>query len=164
MHTLTSNEPILVGIDGSPSSIDALTYAKRLAEALDAPIEVMITWIYPGLMDYAGVAGWSPEEDARQIIQDAVTVVFGDEVPDGLTISVTNGPAAKRLIAESARASMLVLGSRGHGGFAGLLLGSVSSACAEYAHCPVLIVHPHPVADERREKADQHGNAVPAGM
>ena len=45
------------------------------------------------------------------------------------------------LIDESISAEMLVLGSRGHGGFAGLLLGSVSSACAEHAHCPVLVVH-----------------------
>jgi Universal stress protein family. len=45
------------------------------------------------------------------------------------------------LIEESAHASMLILGSRGHGGFVGMLLGSVSAACAEHAHCPVLVMH-----------------------
>jgi nucleotide-binding universal stress UspA family protein len=65
-----------------------------------------------------------------------------------LSTKTLHGPPARTLIEESRNAFMLVLGSRGHGGFAGLLLGSVSTACAQHAHCPVLIMHgPTPAAD-----------------
>jgi len=63
-----------------------------------------------------------------------------DDPPD-LTRQVIAGPPSRTLIELSADSAMLVLGSRGHGGFAGLLLGSVSAACGEHAYCPVLIVH-----------------------
>lgn len=158
MENITSSNRILVGVDGSASSIDALRYAARLADALDAPIEVMVTWIYPGLMDYGAVSAWSPEDDARQIARDAVAAAFPDGAPARLTTSVANGPTASRLIAESHDAAMLVVGSRGHGGFAGLLLGSVSSACAEYAHCPVLIVHgPHATSPSEVDGSEPAG-------
>jgi nucleotide-binding universal stress UspA family protein len=64
---------------------------------------------------------------------------------------IAAGPPAAVLIKKSETASMLVLGSRGRGGFAGLLLGSVSTACSQHAHCPVLVMHsmkPHKDAAE----------------
>jgi nucleotide-binding universal stress UspA family protein len=67
--------------------------------------------------------------------------VFGGDRPAGLVTRVEQGGAARILIDVSQGANLLVVGSRGHGGFAGLLLGSVSSACAEHAACPVLVVH-----------------------
>ena len=66
---------------------------------------------------------------------------FGPILPGWVSTSSLEGNAAQRLIDASEGAEMLVVGSRGHGGVVGLLLGSVSSACAEKAHCPVLVVH-----------------------
>jgi nucleotide-binding universal stress UspA family protein len=67
--------------------------------------------------------------------------VFGGRRPPGLRTDVREGNAARVLLEASEGARMLVVGSRGHGGFAGLLLGSVSAACAEHASCPVLVLH-----------------------
>ncbi|GLI28604.1 universal stress protein [Agromyces rhizosphaerae] len=131
---------ILVGVDGSAPSIEALRYGARLADALDAPLEAVTTWTFPPVMGAYVVDGWTPDEDAQGILDDSIAEAFGDDPPD-LARTVLAGPAAGTLIEESRRARMLVLGSRGHGGFAGLLLGSVSAACAAHAHCPVLILH-----------------------
>lgn len=141
MEEHTDTDRILVGVDGSPSSLDALRYAARLADAFDAPIEAVTTWSYPAFTVYQMVAEWSPEDDATAVLDQAIEDAFGDAPPDGLTRTIVCGPPAGTLIGMSASASMLILGSRGHGGFAGLLLGSVSAACAEHAHCPVLIMH-----------------------
>ena len=66
---------------------------------------------------------------------------FGPETPDNVEVRLAQGHPRHVLIEESKSADMLVLGRRGHGGFGGLLLGSVSSACVAHAHCPVLVVH-----------------------
>lgn len=137
----TDDDRILVGVDGSEHSINALRYAAHLAKALDAPLYAVAAWGYPALANYYDVKVWSPEQDARVVLDGALRAAFGDRMPDRFGSGVIAGPAAAALIDESNRASMLVVGSRGRGGFAGLLLGSVSQACAAHAHCPVLVVH-----------------------
>jgi len=134
-------ERIVVGVDGSGSSIDALRRAVRIAEALDLPVLAITTWEYPAIADGFVYGGWSPERDAEKIAVDAIAAAFPDGRPSRLSAEAVQGPAARVLIEHSDGAFLLVLGSRGHGGFAGLLLGSVSQACAEHAHCPVLIMH-----------------------
>lgn len=141
MNAEQTSKPIVVGVDGSASSIDALRYAATMASALEAPLEVVTVWSYPPFAEYPMVVEWSPEEDAEKIQTGAIADAFGDDPPTGLVRRIAPGPVTPRLLEDSERAQMLVLGSRGHGGFVGLLLGSVSAACAEYAHCPVLIVH-----------------------
>jgi len=141
MSTEANPARIIVGVDGSTSSLDALRYAATLSTALGRPLDLVTTWVSPGSLSYYARGERSPEDDAKSIQDEAVTDVFDDEPPPGLTKRVIAGPATSTLITESTTASMLVLGSRGHGGFVGLLLGSVSAACAEHAHCPVLIVH-----------------------
>lgn len=131
---------IVVGVDGSPTSIAALRYAARLSQALGAPLEAVTTWTYPPVTGAELVIEWQPEKDAQQILDAAIVDAFGDAPPAGLTRTVLSGAPARTLIDVSETSGMLVLGSRGHGGFAGLLLGSVSAACAQHAHCPVLIV------------------------
>jgi nucleotide-binding universal stress UspA family protein len=135
--------PMIVGVDGSESSVAALRYAARLAPRLDLRVRALAVWNYPSFMygGYYPTPDWTPEEDAEKIVKRAAEEVFEGEAPDWFAIRTRRGRAAEVLIDESISAEMLVLGSRGHGGFAGLLLGSVSSACAEHAHCPVLVVH-----------------------
>lgn len=133
---------IVVGVDGSDSSIDALRFAVRTAKAFGTSLEAIAVWTYPAGAEVALLADWSPEEDAQEILATVAKTVFGDDRPSWFSTATKRGSAARALIEESVGADMLVLGSRGHGGFIGLLLGSVSAACAEHAHCPVLIVHP----------------------
>ncbi|MCE7481818.1 universal stress protein [Microbacterium profundi] len=141
------SDRIIVGVDGSKSSVSALRYAAHLAAALDAPLEAVTTWTAPLVDPYLAV-DWSPEKEARDVLDVAVQDAFDKTPPVGLTRSVLHGTPAHTLIELSNSCSMLVLGSRGHGGFAGLLLGSVSAACARHARCPVLIMHAQPELSE----------------
>jgi nucleotide-binding universal stress UspA family protein len=142
MNGNTDRKPIIVGVDGSPTSIDALRKAVELAGALDVPVEAVTTWQLPIMDDsvYA-LEIRSPEEEATVTLARAIDAAFPEGAPEGLRRSTVPGPPAGALIERSEDAAMLVLGSRGRGGFAGLLLGSVSAACAQHAHCPVLIMH-----------------------
>ncbi len=84
---------------------------------------------------------WNPARDAEMSLVTTIDGVFGEHRPAGLETSVLTGNPAHVLLEVSESAQMLVVGSRGHGGFASLLLGSVSAACAEHAVCPVLVLH-----------------------
>ena len=124
----------------------ALRWADFVARAMDCDLEVMIAWqLYPGIGFGAGMASVPPEWDPAGYAADAarhtVEEVFGTEPSPTLRVTVQEGSAAQVLLQASKDARMLVVGSRGHGGFAGLLLGAVSAASAEHAKCPVLVVH-----------------------
>lgn len=135
-------KPVIVGVDGSDASIDALRRAARISSALGLHLKAVTAWQYPLMFGtYVPDVNWSPEDDARATMETAIDGAFEDELPQDMSTCVRKGTPAQVLIEESRHAEMLVLGSRGHGGFAGLLLGSVSSACAERSHCPVLIIH-----------------------
>lgn len=165
--TKGTNAAVIVGVDGSSPSKLALQWGHRMATALQAPLEAVIAWPTPVM--WIG-AGWSaaptdfhPEDDARKVIDSAVTEALGPPDKAAVELSVANGGAAKVLVERSRTARLLVLGSRGHGGFGGLLLGSVSSACAEHAACPVLVVHgAEPVADRRHDSSAPVGRIVVA--
>lgn len=133
---------IVVGVDGSEQSQLALRWAAQLAPCLDCQIEAVIAWRFPAGYTFGIPDGWDPEHDARRRLEDAVDATFDDGRPVGLQLLVRDGMPAKVLLDAAVGARMLIVGSRGHGGFMGLLLGSVSSAVAEHAHCPVLVVHP----------------------
>ncbi|MGP5165568.1 universal stress protein [Arthrobacter rhombi] len=143
MTEYPDSKPIIVGVDGSPSSISALAKAAQLAKALDLPMEVITT--YPEVIDlsfyYFPIEGSSLREEAEKTLERAVASAFGSNPVPKFERAFLKGPPTQVLIGRSENASMLVLGSRGHGGFAGLLLGSVSAACVAHAKCPVLIMH-----------------------
>jgi nucleotide-binding universal stress UspA family protein len=138
---------LVVGLDGSEPSKAALRWAARIAPVVDATIDAVIAWDYPQALGVPGyVDDWRPDLDAEKVLQDSLDAAFAGDRPQGLRALVRQGPARQVLLQASSGAEMLVVGSRGHGGFAGLLLGSVSAACAEHAHCPVLVVHAEPTS------------------
>jgi nucleotide-binding universal stress UspA family protein len=136
---------IVVGFDGSEDSVSALRYTLGLAERLEVPVQVIVAWRWPaawGSHPAATGDGWSPEQDAQDIGREAVAVAATHPaVAERVTVHALHGPAADVLVDAAQQAELLVVGSRGRGGFRGMLLGSVSTACAQYAACPVLVFH-----------------------
>lgn len=137
----TTEKRIVVGVDASPPAVAALRLAAHLADALDAPLHAVTTWSYPPFSEYSTVTVWDPQEDAASVLSESIRDAFGDTPPALMTREVREGAPSPALIQLSTSSRMLVLGNRGRGGFASLLLGSVSSACVAHASCPVLIVH-----------------------
>jgi nucleotide-binding universal stress UspA family protein len=133
---------IVVGVDGSPSSQQALRWGARAAAAFGAGLDAVTAWDFPAGYGFGSVpSDWDPAQDMRTVLDQTIQAVFGDQPPAGLRRLVNEGGAARVLLNASQGAIMLVVGSRGHGGFAGLLLGSVSANVAEHASCPVLVIH-----------------------
>ncbi|OUM42506.1 universal stress protein [Arthrobacter sedimenti] len=132
---------IVVGVDGSEQSIEALRYAQKLAPTFEVTIFAVAAWDYP-----AADPGFMPlgssefSEAARDHLDKALAAAYGEDRPAGLQSTVVFAHPAKALVKASENAVLLIVGRRGHGTFRGLLLGSVSSACVSHAHCPVLVV------------------------
>ncbi|MDJ0320909.1 universal stress protein [Pseudarthrobacter sp. PS3-L1] len=133
---------IIVGVDGSESSVEALRQAQRLAQPVDAKITATAFWDYPQIYDgylAQGIDGF--EESAEALLRQAVQDAFGHDTPANVEPTLVRGHPREGLIEATRAADLVVVGRRGHGAFGGLLLGSVSSACVAHAHCPVLVVH-----------------------
>ena len=138
-------QTILVGVDGSPGSRTALTWAA--AEAADhlADLVVLDVWehtLLPPVGSGAVPHGDAPDPShpAAEKLLKVIKEELGDDPPVLVHPRVKQGNAAEVLIEESADVDLLVVGTRGHGGFAGLVLGSVSQHVAAYAKCPVTVV------------------------
>jgi nucleotide-binding universal stress UspA family protein len=138
---------VLVGVDGSPESGAALTYAVAEANRRGARLRVVSTYFpeyavhghtRPLTASETGVEG-AVEAETRRMVEDALA---GEAVPSAVEIVVAAGPAAGVLIDGSSEVDVLVLGHRGRGGFASMLLGSVGLQCVLHAHCPVIVVRP----------------------
>ena len=136
---------IVVGVDGSPSSRKALTWAAAEAADHGADLVVVNVWEHT-LLPPAGSVSVSEHyvpDPSQRTADDLIKVIkeeLGEEPPVLVQPRVMQGRPAKVLIEESANADLLVVGKRGHGGFAGLVLGSVSQHVAAYAKCPVAVV------------------------
>jgi nucleotide-binding universal stress UspA family protein len=134
---------IIVGVDGSEPARSALRYAAAMAPKLALPLRALVVWDYPALAwgeGYNAEMVEAIEGAARDTARNEADALFPDGRPDWFSIVTRQGGAAGILIEASGESEMLVVGSRGRGGFASLLLGSVSAACAAHARCPVLIV------------------------
>ncbi len=139
------DERIVVGMDGSPTSINALRWAARYASLTDKTIEVVVVWDWyksPGWCTPI-LAGLDPESDAKHVLQRALKEIESEWPHLSMTSRVVEGNPSPILADASKGASMLIVGSRGHGEFTGMLLGSVSQHCATHAHCPVLVYRDH---------------------
>lgn len=130
---------VVVGVDGSADSDDALAWAAREARMRTAILEVVHASVYR-----SALLEQFPEELAREksILDGAVARASTLEPTIEVTGRGAEPPAAKALIEISDDADLLVVGSRGLGGFQELELGSVSQQCAQHARCPVAIVRP----------------------
>jgi nucleotide-binding universal stress UspA family protein len=137
---------IVVGVDGSRHAQAALVSAAEEARRRGARLRVVTAW-HVSALAYAGgfgsAAALDPrvfEEAARETLAQAVGAL--GPAAEGLEIEtrLREGHPADVLVEEAIGADLLVVGSRGHGGFAELLLGSVSHQCAQHARCPLLIV------------------------
>jgi nucleotide-binding universal stress UspA family protein len=139
---------IVVGVDGSEGSIVALRWALEEARLREATVDAVHTWEYPYVGELAGMAAFTIDRDeleraAREVLTTSIDHAGPTSVP--VKPILAYGPAASVLLDAAKGADLLVVGSRGRGGFAGLLLGSVSQQCAHHAPCPVEIV-PAPAA------------------
>jgi nucleotide-binding universal stress UspA family protein len=132
---------IVVGIDGSPSSLDALNWAVRQAELTGATLEALTSWEWP--INYGAVYlpdGYDPAAEARKVLDEAVEAIREGHPAVTIRPVIVEGHPAMSLLEASRDADLLVVGSRGHGQFSGMLLGSVSQHCSHHAPCPILIV------------------------
>ncbi len=141
---------IVVGVDGSASSREALEWAVKHAALEHAPLTVLA-------VHEVAVSAWtgnpillpedrSEEQHAQQATQEIVNKLISDlggGSPESVTVKRVSGAPAQILIEASADADLVVVGSRGAGGFANLLTGSVSSKVVNHAACPVVVVRHH---------------------
>jgi nucleotide-binding universal stress UspA family protein len=140
---------IVVGVDGSDESKHALRWAARQAGMTGAPLYALMTWHIPTVAYSAAVpmpTDYDFEAGTAESLRDTIEAVLGDHAGIDVTAAVVEGHPAPELIKAAADASLLVVGSRGHGAFAGMLLGSVSEHCVSHATCPVVVVRHLPAA------------------
>ena len=134
---------ILVAVDGSKSSGDALTVAIDLAKKYKATI--CLLHAFPHVSDLLGTPQYEHLLEARSTIGEALLESMRAQVPDGIKVDMQliEGPPAPAIlrVADEDGFDLIVMGSRGQGQLAGMLLGSVSNIVAQRAKCPVMIVH-----------------------
>ena len=134
---------VVVGVDGSESSKEALRWAVRYATGIGGVVEAVIAWEYP-----VGWYGWTPpvddeftfEGNTAKVLTEAIDEALGADRPVEIRTRVVQGNAAGSLLEASRGAELLVVGNRGHSGFTEALLGSVSQHCVQHADCPVVVV------------------------
>ena len=135
---------ILVGVDGSEGSRRALRWAIEEAAARRETVDAVIVWQSPydfgGGLYYLRVDEEKIVQNARERLAESIAEVAGQNPSVEIHPVVLQGDPAKTLCAWSNDADLLIVGSRGHGGFAPLSLGSVSTKCAHHSRCPVVIV------------------------
>jgi nucleotide-binding universal stress UspA family protein len=143
--------PIVVGIDGSEDSKDALRWAARQAELTATTLTVVTAWQLPvsfgTVWQMPATYGKSHDlsqvdfaADAKKTLDATLEEVLGADAHVSVTPQLVSGRAAPVLIEASRHAALLVVGRSGHGGFAGMLIGSVSQHCVSHAACPVVVV------------------------
>jgi len=136
--------PVVVGVDGSSSALDAVRLAVREAALRNRPLRIVHAFSWPQPRVPFGLAPVNPPVDdmrryAREIIDEARETATKAAPETEIAHQVIDGAAAPVLLAESRSASLIVLGDRGFGRISGALIGSVASQVATHAECPILI-------------------------
>ncbi|MEV8631336.1 universal stress protein [Streptosporangium sp. NPDC051023] len=139
-------EPVIVGVDGSASSLEAVIWAAREAMLRRAPlrlVHVALRWAYDVPL-VPQPAHWGPSMEAacRRLLAQAAGQAHTEAPSVDVTTEILDGAAAEAIAATAGSAQLIVVGSRGRGGFAGLLVGSVSRDLAARSPCPLVVVRP----------------------
>jgi nucleotide-binding universal stress UspA family protein len=137
---------VLVGVDGSKASAKAINFAFEQAEALHADVVAVHAWTSP-FLTYADGASMLQfdeqkiQDEARLLVAESVAGAAAEHPDVKWSTELAMGSAAQALVRRAESADLVVVGSRGRGGFTGLLLGSVSQSVLHHAHCPIAVVH-----------------------
>jgi nucleotide-binding universal stress UspA family protein len=154
---------IVVGVDGSAASAAALGWALDAAIRRGAALDVVCSWRYPmGSEPYLLAGAYeAAAADATETVHWMVRAALAERPDADVAVHevAVPGPPVLALLQRAEDAELLVVGSRGRGGFRSLLLGSVSQHCVVHASCPVVIVHAGPPADP-----DAARNAIEVGV
>jgi nucleotide-binding universal stress UspA family protein len=156
---------IIVGVDGSGHSQRALEWAMREAAVRHVPLSVLT--VHPAIVGYFGGVVTSPQdveltEQAQTAVKaqaDKVLAALSGPHPESVTVRAVHGFPVEELVSASKGADMVVLGSRGMGGFTRMLLGSTAGQVVQHAHCPVVIIPP-----EDRDQVLRVQVAISAGQ
>ncbi|MET9311827.1 universal stress protein [Kribbella sp. NPDC003505] len=136
---------MVVGVDGSKASAKAIDFAFDQAEAMHGEVVAVHAWTSPFLTydDGASMLQFDEakvREEARLLVAESVAGAAADHPDVHWTTELTMGAAAQALVRRAESADLVVVGSRGRGGFTGLLLGSVGQTVLHHAHCPIAVV------------------------
>jgi nucleotide-binding universal stress UspA family protein len=149
VHEESRMQRVVVGVDGSANSRRALAWALEEARLRNACLDVVHAWEPARIVGFGALAGGavelggSPhEEQATLLLDEMIAAASTEDLPTPIDAIAVRGSAAWALLETAKGADLIVVGSRGRGGFAGLLLGSVSQQVAQHAPCPVVIVPP----------------------
>jgi nucleotide-binding universal stress UspA family protein len=146
---------IVVGVDGSPSSEEALRWAVGQARRSGQPVDAVISWSVPvdfGVGGYGAPVAYDWEGLATDTLSKTVATAVDAADADRVSQRVVMGHPARVLLDEAEDAALLVVGSRGRGGFRGMLLGSISQDVVARAACPVVVVRSPATGEEEPDR------------
>lgn len=134
---------IVVGVDGSEGSADALRWAAGQAQLTGASLRVIASWRWPSYVTRVP-PGADPAGDTERTLHESVAPIRAEYPELEITEHVVQGPAGPSLLTHAENATLLVVGARGRAAFPGMLLGSVAEYCVRNGPCPVVVVRTLP--------------------
>jgi nucleotide-binding universal stress UspA family protein len=137
--TAPARSVVVVGVDGSTGSRDAVRWAAEYAKLTGAELRAVASWRWPNYITRIP-PGADPEADTRRTLEEVVAEIRAEfpEVP--VSERVVEGPGGPALLSQAADATLLVVGARGRAAYPGMLLGSVAENCVRNGPCPVVVV------------------------
>lgn len=152
MTSTTQSDPVVVGIDGSKNSTQALKWAAEYARKYELPLVAIAAWGLPAAGGYAPY--YAGPDDYNDVLQTQTQTMLDTTIQEAgvdqtqVQARAVRGQPRDTLLAAARSARLLVVGARGRGGFVGMLLGSVSQQCIQHAPCPVVVVPAEPVTHQ----------------
>ena len=130
---------VVVGVDGSDASRDAVRWAAEQARLTGSSLRAVASWRWPNYLSRLP-PGADPAGDTARTLDEVLDAVLPDFADVEVTRHVVDGPAGPALLTQAEGASLLVVGAQGRAAFPGMLLGSVAEYCVRNGHCPVVVV------------------------